>query len=85
VSEVKKAKKPKMKWVNLKDAPPQMTLDGLRIRYKKHTLGYIRSAWNRGIWLADSVRSNSVLPWFPPNDMTLADIADDIQVELRDE
>lgn len=75
-------KKQKSTWAKLTEMPGNTLLDGRRIRYKKHTLGYLKSAWNRGLWLTQKPQEwGSVQPWFPPDGKELKDIADDLEVE----
>jgi hypothetical protein len=73
------------KWVKLTDLPPDMRLDGLRVRYKKGApIGHIRSAWGRGIWTTEKPFAwGTVQPWIPPQGKTIADVASDLQVEVE--
>jgi hypothetical protein len=72
----------KKKWIKLLEVPKTMILDGYRIRYRGHVLGYIKSGWGRGLWLTDKPKEwGTVRPWFPPEDKTIAEVADDLEVE----
>lgn len=70
-----------MTWVPIKDLPNDTRIEGMRVRFKRHVLGYIKSGWNRGLWITPKPEYSGVQPWFPPDGKEIRDIADDLEVE----
>lgn len=79
------------RWTKVIDMPPKMELVGLRFRFDGgEAIGWIASAWSRGIWVALTATvpyEGKVEPWFPPNDDTqmprlLSEVVDRIEVEV---
>lgn len=72
----------KRKWVKLQELPRDMRLDGHRVRYKKHVLGFIRAAWGRGLWIVENMHDwGAIRLWFPPEG-TLKDAAPHLEIEV---
>lgn len=83
-----KAKPPKdVTWVKLSEIPPETRLEGRGMRFNGKFMGYIKSGWNRGLWLTDAPHgSGSVRPWLTPKGIEIQYIKSQIEIgmDIRD-
>jgi len=81
-------------WIRATELEPQRQLVGLRVRYKGEMLGFLRSAWERGLWITpDPPEDGRIIPWFSMDGSQqprliseiLGDLEFEVQVEVSRE